>query len=250
MTEAQWLACSEPGQMLAFARLAEYHPARRPTPRKFRLAGCACCRAIWALLPDESDRQAVEVAERCADGQADTADLHRACGRAVSSAAVVCLRDPGAAAQNAAWLALKMRAAPRKANWPVALEQAATRIAAAGNMGVAARVVRKAARSRLRRAEAEASAHDRLEVCDLLRDVLGNLHRPAVTAPSWAEAGAGRVLAIAESIYNDRSFAELPVLADALEDAGCADEAFLGHLRGLGPHARGCWALDALLGKE
>ena len=56
--------------------------------------------------------------------------------------------------------------------------------------------------------------------------------------------------AIARHIYDDRAFHDLPILADALEDAGCADAAILDHCRGPGPHVRGCWAVDLLLGKS
>ena len=54
---------------------------------------------------------------------------------------------------------------------------------------------------------------------------------------------------LARRTYDEGDFAALPVLGDALEDAGCADPELLGHLRGPGPHVRGCWALDLLLGK-
>jgi hypothetical protein len=57
------------------------------------------------------------------------------------------------------------------------------------------------------------------------------------------------VVKLAARIYEGRRFDEVGVLADALEDGGCVDQALLGHLRGPGPHARGCQVLDALLGK-
>jgi hypothetical protein len=57
------------------------------------------------------------------------------------------------------------------------------------------------------------------------------------------------VATLARRTYDERDFAALPVLGDALEDAGCADPELLGHLRGPGPHVRGCWAVDLLLGK-
>ncbi len=56
--------------------------------------------------------------------------------------------------------------------------------------------------------------------------------------------------ALARSIYDDRAFDRLPVLADALEDAGCTDAAILDHCRGPGPHVRGCWVVDLILGKS
>jgi hypothetical protein len=83
----------------------------------------------------------------------------------------------------------------------------------------------------------------------LLRDVVGNPFRP-VTIPDAVQAwDGGAVVKLAQAIHDGRTFADLPVLADALEDAGCSDDAILSHLRSAGPHVRGCWALDALLGR-
>ena len=55
---------------------------------------------------------------------------------------------------------------------------------------------------------------------------------------------------LARTIYDDRRFDLLPILADALEEAGCGDAEILAHCRGPGPHVRGCWAVDLVLGKE
>jgi hypothetical protein len=57
------------------------------------------------------------------------------------------------------------------------------------------------------------------------------------------------VTALAEAIYADRAFDRMPVLADALEEAGCSDDQILSHCRGEGPHVRGCWVVDLVLGK-
>jgi hypothetical protein len=87
------------------------------------------------------------------------------------------------------------------------------------------------------------------ELCDLLRDLTGSPHRPAVSVrAAWLRSNGGAARALAEAIYEQGCFEEMPVLADALEDAGCASEELLAHLRGPGEHARGCWALDRLLG--
>jgi hypothetical protein len=88
-------------------------------------------------------------------------------------------------------------------------------------------------------------------VCVLLRDILGNPFRPVPRVdPRCLSWNGGTVPKLAAAIYADRAFDRLPVLADALEDAGCTDAALLGHLRGGGEHVRGCWALDLVLGKE
>ena len=83
----------------------------------------------------------------------------------------------------------------------------------------------------------------------LLRDVYGNPFCPAPPLDRAARAwGGGAIPALARAIYEGRAFDRLPVLADALEEAGCEDEDFLAHCRGAGPHARGCWLLDLILG--
>ena len=65
--------------------------------------------------------------------------------------------------------------------------------------------------------------------------------------PSWLTS---TVIALAEGIYADRAFDRLPILADALQDAGCENADILDHCRGPGPHVRGCWVVDLVLGKS
>jgi hypothetical protein len=85
----------------------------------------------------------------------------------------------------------------------------------------------------------------------LLRDIFGNPFHSQATLPltllAWNDRTVPR---LAQSIYDKRNFALLPILADALEDASCTDRAILDHCRGPGPHVRGCWAVDLLLGKQ
>jgi hypothetical protein len=81
----------------------------------------------------------------------------------------------------------------------------------------------------------------------LIVDIFGNPFRPVALDPRWRTAD---VTGLARTIYEDRAFDRLPVLADALMDAGCADEQIIGHCRGPGPHVRGCWVVDLVLGKE
>jgi hypothetical protein len=88
------------------------------------------------------------------------------------------------------------------------------------------------------------------ENCELIRGIVGNPFRPVVIDPSVYHWNDGTVVKVAQDIYDDRAFDRLPILADALEDAGCGDPEILGHLRGTGPHVRGCWLIDAVLGKE
>jgi hypothetical protein len=85
---------------------------------------------------------------------------------------------------------------------------------------------------------------------DLIRDIFGNPFRPVMLEPGWLAAHGGTTAAMARTIYEERRFDELPVLADALEEAGCPSAETVAHCRGAGPHTRGCWALDGLLGKK
>jgi hypothetical protein len=81
---------------------------------------------------------------------------------------------------------------------------------------------------------------------DLLRDVLGNPFHPTECNPAWLAWNDGTVPKLAQAIYDERRFGDLPILADALEEAGCTDAAILDHCRGPGPHVRGCWVVDLL----
>jgi hypothetical protein len=89
----------------------------------------------------------------------------------------------------------------------------------------------------------------RRQLADLLREVAGNPFRPVALRHLWRVWEGGTVVKLARAIYDGRRFEDLPVLGDALEDAGCADEAVLAHCRGPGEHVRGCWLLDGLLGQ-
>lgn len=80
----------------------------------------------------------------------------------------------------------------------------------------------------------------------LVREVAGNPFRPVEFAPEWRTE---TVRALARRVYEVREFTAMPILADALQDAGCDDEQVLAHCRGDGVHVRGCWVLDGVLGK-
>jgi hypothetical protein len=97
--------------------------------------------------------------------------------------------------------------------------------------------------------EAE-EANEYVRQAALLRDVVGNPFRIPFIDPAWTKWNDGAVVRLARTIYEERRFEAMPILADALEDAGCCDEVILNHCRAGGEHARGCWVVDALLGKS
>jgi hypothetical protein len=231
MTEAEWLAGTDPAPMLGFLRDKE-------SDRKLRLFACACARRVWHLQADSRSRRAVEVVERYADGQAGAEDLRLAVigaenvADALLGSATTAGQQAQASAAHAAFSATLTA--------EVAADYAAANAASAAFHAATSAGAPSAARDR----EAE-----RAKQADLLREIFGNPVRPPCVAPAWLAWGDRMAVKLAEAIDEERAFGRLPVLADALEDAGCTDAELLGHLRGPGPHVRGCWAIDLLLGR-
>jgi hypothetical protein len=210
--EQDWLSSTDPQGMLEFLRTSG-----KADDRKLRLFACACCRRVWHLVNDERSRRAVEVAERWADGRATPPELM--------------------AAHQAAWEA-----------WGTPARTAASdATAVAWEVGHAADAGSHAAWA----GTGGSRADERKAQADLLRCILGDPFRPPpLIEPGWLRWNGGTLVRLATVIYDERRFEDMPVLTDALEEAGCADEAILSHGRDGGPHCRGCWLVDALLGKE
>jgi hypothetical protein len=236
MTEAEWLASKDPRPMLALLRSRKTFVSEAGR-RKLRLYACACCRGVWHLLADERARHAVEVAERHADAAA-TADELWAAQQAGGKAADAVAGRPvppefhGAIAAVAAatrWITRKWGAATAAKEAALARQKAAGRGRA--DAWTAAQVQRE----------------ERRWLADLLRDLFGNPFRPASIPESVRAWNGGTVVKLARAIYDGRRFSEMPVLADALEEAGSTDVDVLAHCRGGGEHVLGCWVVDALL---
>jgi hypothetical protein len=93
-------------------------------------------------------------------------------------------------------------------------------------------------------------ASERIAQAAILVDLFDDLFRPVTLDPGWLAWNNATIRKLARSIYDERRFTDLPILADALEEAGCTDNAILKHCRNGGEHVRGCWVLDLLLGKK
>jgi hypothetical protein len=228
MTPEEWEACRQPRAMLQFF-------GERAGARKARLLAVACCRLRWGQVPDGWFHRALEAAEAYVDGPPNKKALDAA-RRAASSAyaqAEVALR---VAYQDA--VAAGMSADHYGPFREVALVWHAAE--------AAAQVTSRGSRS----ATAAVPPGERPDHCGLVRCLFGNPWRPACLDPAVLAWNGGAASRLAECIYDGRRFGDLPVLADLLEEAGCTDAALLRHLRGPGPHALGCWALDAVLGKS
>ncbi len=259
MTEGEWLSGTNPDLMLRFLE-------GKASARKVRLFACACCRAIAPLIAGDPAWRAVAVAERFADGEANAGELHRALRTSTSTVATASvLADPLEAARETGRRALGRVLQERETQLAVHLEEIAGQgdrsafwVARATPVGPAA--VRAVGRFYARNAQQQqaelstavrnrAHAEANRRQANLLRELFGNPFRRLAFDPIRLGLSARQVRELAGAIYADHSFADLPVLADAMEEVGCDHAELLGHFRQPGEHARGCWALDVVLGK-
>jgi hypothetical protein len=202
--------------------------------RKQRLAAVAMCRRIVHLFPDGACRDALDVAERYADREAKRAEMASVCQaiQAIQrriSGVMFTNREDG---PRYAVSALVRLMNPTKRHFADHVADGCA--AAAGCMEP---------RNYLQLHQAECFKQKRL-----LLDILPPIPPPA-ELNQWVRHAGGLARRLALGIYTERAHEQLPILADALEDAGCTEDAILSHLRGPGPHVRGCWPVDLILGK-
>jgi len=214
MTEAEWLEAGGPAAKLE-------HLQGNASERKLRLFAVACCRRHQPMLTSELDGL-LGVAERVADGTATSAArklARRAALRADWHP------DPDYA----------HRRGPAKKCVSLSLARRAYDAATgAARLSVYIDTLGRVASA------------DRLQA-SVLRCAFGNPFRPVTPDPSWLTSA---VVTLARTMYESRDFAPMPILADALEEAGCDDADILTHCRDpQTPHVRGCWVVDLALGK-
>ena len=226
MTEQEWLECADPKPMLGYLE-------GKGSDRKLRLFAVACCRQVWHLLSDERSRNAVEFGEQFADGLAiddervvvhSKADIG---GDYFDAEAGI---DPRfgivVVTQDAVADPEKVRFGLEGWRW------------AAGML---------CPRTEDYDSLLASETLEFVRLCDCLRCIFGNPFRPITVDPVWLTP---TVVSLATAIYDERAFDRLPILADALEDAGCDNADILNHCRQPGEHVRGCWAVDLVLGKS
>jgi hypothetical protein len=197
--------------------------------RKQRLVAVAMCRRVAHLLPDDGCRAALDTAERYADREAKRADLtaaHQATQSAWGRIGGVTFTNAEDAPRYAVRAVMRLTH-PTKRHFADGV---------ADGCAAAAGCVEPERYSQFHNAEC-------VQQKRLLLDALP----PSALDRRWRTS---TVLALAEGVYAERAFDRLPILADALRDAGCEDEQILDHCRGPGPHVRGCWVIDLLLTRE
>jgi hypothetical protein len=271
MNESEWNSCTSPEQMLDWLRAAG-----KASDRKLALFAVGVCRRLQHLLTKDyvrSCREVLGVRERHADGLAAGEELRAAEANAGGDAfdAPHMIAHPGEADSYA------VSCAADAAHARDALEAARHAARAAAYDAVARRgdgTVRAIAasweeRRRQRQPDPQGQweadetrvvntppylaghAAEQAAQATLLRDLFGPLpFRMVAVDPALPTWHAGTVVQLAEAIYQQRMWGDMPLLGDLLEEAGCRDEDMLQHCREQGGvHARGCWLLDLLLGK-
>jgi hypothetical protein len=215
MTEDEWFGDAHPADMLDAIR----HSAAE---RKLRLFMCACCRhaSVWPRYRDKESRRLIEVVERYAEGVTAWEQVHEAM-------------------HVVRWFYHYGR---------LQTQGRINRVGQAARMLVA-----------LTNEDAIAAAEEMIRVSvnflgsaqgALLREFFMNPRHPVRLCPdvlAWNDCAVPR---IAQGIYEERAFDRLPILHDALLDAGCNDEPILSHCYSVGPHVRGCWVVDLILAKS
>ena len=190
------------------------------TERKYRLFAVACSRRIWHLFSDDLWRCAVEVSEGYADGLATEAELE-ATGEEIEASF-----DQDGLSEAQRWV---------------------RGIAAGHVFDRSYRLAGQVSGECLRALGQRHEGPEEQAQCDIIRDMFPNPFRPVSFSPEWRTDTA---IAVARQMYESREFGAMPILADALQDAGCDNEDILSHCRGPGPHVRGCWVIDLVLSKE
>jgi hypothetical protein len=211
MTEKEWLECTNSARMLEFQR-------SKISTRQLRLFTCACARHLWPQLSDKRSHQAVVIGERFAEGATERKHLETALANAKAAAREArsnvqeAARQPGASRGDEGFqLALRAEEAARIAQKAVEAD---------------------AWRAAIQVADTWATS-ERRKTYLLVHEIIGNPFRPVANDPAWFTTTLNQ---LAGSIYSKRAFDRLPILADALEEAGCNSQDILSHCRQPGEH--------------
>jgi hypothetical protein len=239
MNESEWWGSDDPVPMLVCVRNAA-------TTRKLRLFACACCRQAWNPFVQPIAVAAVEVIEAVADGHLSASVLARV-HAVMTRQAEIASHSTGRGMYPYGYDSHICRCAAMAALPTVADAARLAALAAAYAANDSSAWTNYSGYASSSQKEHEFGA-ERAEQAELARDNFGNPFRPVEFDPAWLTPD---VLAMAKVMYASRDFSAMPILADALQDAGCDEDDVLIHCReDSAIHARGCWVVDLLLGKN
>jgi hypothetical protein len=249
MPRKRWEAGTDPAEMLNFLQMKltdrGAHPERG---RKLVLYVVELCHQVWNELPWLC-RLISEIAERRADGGKPALPVHplRYYASGVRNFAWECVRNAHANSdyqlplgELARWEPDFLRAGYEKPDGA----DATFRIPTAQRFYALTLLVEAVAYLKPSSYFPPPQFHS----VPLLREIAGDPYRPVKFKPEWR---TDTVMTLARQMYDSREFSAMPILADALQDAGCNVETMLNHCRDTSlTHVRGCWVVDLVLGKE
>jgi hypothetical protein len=240
MTEAEWWAATEPCDLIEW--LSFNTPA---STRKLRLFAVACCNEVATIIDELELSHLLGLAENFADGLVDQYTLLAANQDCWSRYPLVIGRGQFSAGEAALRACLEVTRADEAWRNSNNVDRWLDDIPAFWVSCCVADAVSSSPD------ENESNRACRIEYARqvrLLHDIFGPLpFRDLAIAPEWLTS---HVLALARGIYDDKAFDRMPILADALQDAGCNNDEILTHCRVENwEHVRGCWVLDLLLGR-
>jgi hypothetical protein len=232
MTETEWAECADPGRMLNAVR-------GKLSARKLYLYAVACCWGAWRNTGDPAWKQVLEAAERFADHQIVWVDLWR-------------FHHAAASRRKSPKPFLFPDLAERLIHIESLPEHSANQFGSL--LGALEAQVAGIARLALRAAYEDAATPlppglVQSQACQSLRDIVGNPGQGIIAGTPNLTGPYAVAARLAEAIYEEKAFERLPILGDALEEAGCVNQAMLAHCRQEGEHVKGCWVLDLLLAK-
>lgn len=269
MTETDWLYSVDSRKMLEFLHnkvgrpLLNQYLTRQQLERKIRLFLVACARRVWHQFSDERSKTAIEVVERYADGLATRDELEKAHSAAVDANREACLTHAanGWAKTHIAYVAADLAVEASyvtflRLGFTSCLNGASDAVSATAQHWNAPHFDREVPGGPGDRSELTEEVVEQLQrqesavQADSLRDIFGNPFHSAAISPSWLAWIEGAAAKLTQAIYDARRFDDLPILADALEEAGCTDPTVLAHCREPGLHIRGCWVLDLVRSRK
>jgi hypothetical protein len=230
MTEEEWMACTDPIAMLDFLR-------GKASDRTLRLFAVACCRRVWRLFRDPRSQYAVETAERFADGC--VSDEERQLARRAAAAVIAELWEQAGVLTSKEF---DYATVPEHTAATILVDDA--NLAARQSLYIASDMWMFPSPDSEALAEGEGSAE-----LTFVRDIFGKPFRPITLDPAWLTWHDGLLMSMARQMYDSRDFSDMPILADALEEARCPDQDILAHCRSGAEHVRGCWVLDAIMNR-
>jgi hypothetical protein len=217
MTEAEWLATEDPYPMLEFLK-------GKASDRRYFLVALESCRAALVAFPLPVPWAALTMCERHAAGRSCPSEMYRL-------QTVLMNRFPSLEVEQFD---------PARRSKLNAIHNVLTLVDAA--------IDRELDKGRdLDLTVGCVIPHEDGYGPRLIRDIFGNPFRPVPFSPAWRTDTA---VSLTRAMYDARDFSAMPILADALQDAGCDNDDVLNHCRGPGPHVRGCWVVDLVLEKE